>query len=466
MKSTRTQITILFLLYVLMFWADVVSYRPGMDSMTYGAVAKHMLTTGDWAVPHYTTQAYSNFFQHPPLALWMMAITMKVFGTTGDWVLKLLPALMGGLCAFGVYLWGRRIRGANFAFVATLVLLTSTRFAKYSKGFMLDPFLATFSLWAVYFACRSRMELVRGAILAAISGLLVSAAFLSKGLFAFAPLSTVLFLYGIDVAEKRSGTSRVFSFIGGLLAPVLLWFLFGDAANYLSHYYAEHVAGRLGGHSFREHLGPLYNLAKVYWPWLPFFIVGLWKAIKVFHLEEKREETAIAFTAIAFIGGFTLVASFLEQYHTATYPFAALVAAMGIPTLSDRGRKAVERVLLVVSVAFLFNAVFRPYSMQGTEHKNPIRIILKEARARCTDSNIQRIAISTGIAEIWYALAMGSWNTDWDPYSTKPDRTPEESGAELLLAARSDVITTGWVPSGVESEGLRIYRSARTEGCR
>jgi 4-amino-4-deoxy-L-arabinose transferase-like glycosyltransferase len=450
---------ILFLLYVLMFWSDLPAYRPGMDSMTYGALAKHILETGDWAVPHYTTQAYPNFFQHPPLALWMMAATMKIFGTTEDWVLKVLPAAMAALCALGVYLWGRRIRGESFAFLATLILLTSTRFAKYSKGFMLDPFLATFSLWAVFLAVIARKDPKRSWWLSILSGLLIAAAMLSKGLFAFAPLAVILLIFGADIVRTGHGRGRALLFLLGLLTPLALWFAIGGAPNYLAHYYSEHVAERIGPHPFIDHLAPLINLGKVYWPWLPFFLVGAWKLAKSFRDETKRDELAIALTAAAFIGGFCLVASFLEQYHTATYPFAALVAAAGIPAGWEKYRVQTERVLLVIAAGFVIYLAANPYSMQGTEYKNPIRIGLKDAREYCLDPGIKRIAISTGVAEIWYALAMGSWNTDWDPHSGPPSESPETSGSQLLLAGPSDILGSGWYPTGHVHAGLAIYRS-------
>jgi 4-amino-4-deoxy-L-arabinose transferase-like glycosyltransferase len=463
MSPKLRSIALLFVLYYLMFWSDLLAYRPGMDSMTYGAIAKHMLETGDWAVPHYVSQAYPNFFQHPPLGLWMMAGTMKVFGTTEDYVLKILPAILAGILSVGVYTWGRRLRGESFAFLATLVLLTSTRFAKYSKGFMLDPFLASFSFYAVYAACVARKDPKRSWWLALLSGLSITAAFLSKGLFAFAPLAVILFVLALDIARTGHGRGRLGLFLLGLLAPLGLWFAVGGAPNYLAHYYSEHVADRIGPHPFLDHLAPVINLGKLYWPWLPFFALATARGLKRLAQEIRRleisEESAILATALAFIGGFSLVASFLEQYHTATYPFAALVTAMGVPVAWEKFRAPTERVLLVVAAGFAIYLAVYPYEMQGTEFKNPIRLALKSARRACVDPAIHRITISTGVAEIWYALAIGSWNTGWDPYSDAPTRTPAETNSELLLAATSDSVGPGWVPTHVEAPGLRVFRA-------
>ncbi|MBS1962190.1 MAG: glycosyltransferase family 39 protein [Bdellovibrionales bacterium] len=454
-----------------MFWSDLAAFRPGMDSMTYGAISRHMALHGDWFVPHYTTQAYPNFFQHPPFALWMMALSMKLFALIGgpetlyaDWVLKALPALIAGLCAIGVYLWGKRIRDESFAFLATLVLLTSTRFAKYSKGFMLDPFLATFSLWGVYAACLARKKPSNGTGLAALAGLSIAAAMLSKGLFAFGPLAVILAVYGLDLIQLRSGTVRIVAFLAGLGLPLAAWFVFGDASNYLHHYYSEHVADRIGPHPLIDHFAPIINLAKVYWPWLPFFAIGCWRVLRNWKDESKRDELAIGLTALAFVGGFCVVASFLEQYHTATYPFAALVAAIGFPSAWEKFRAGTEKILLAVCLGFFVFLLLNPYSMQGTEYKNPIRLALKEADRRCADPAIRRITISTGVAEIWYALAIGGWNTRWDPHSAPATELPK-NGSQLLLAAANEHVPSAWTPAGIEAEGLRLYRATDIGEC-
>jgi 4-amino-4-deoxy-L-arabinose transferase-like glycosyltransferase len=409
--------------------------------------------------------------------MWMMAISMKIVGwiagpeaAKADWVLKLLPSCIGALGAIGVYLWGKRVRGEWFAFLATFVLLSSLRFAKYSKGFMLDAFLATFSVWAVYSACRAR-DSRRGLFFVFGSGVLVAAAFLSKGLFAFAPFAVVLVHL---LAVGRDAPKRIALFLAGAVFPLALWFAFGGAGEYLSRYYVEHVAGRIGPHPFLDHLAPLLNLVKVYWPWLPFFFLGIWTLVRSLRTRRTftelrgflaQDETAMALTALAFLGGFMLVGSFLEQYHTATYPFAALVVAIGIPAKGENHRRTIEKSLLGLLVALSVFMLFAPFALRGHEYKNPVRILLQEARARCQDPSISRVVLSTGVAEIWYALAMGTWNTDWDARSDAPEKTPNEIESQILLAAKSDAVGPGWVATEIESADLRVYRSSAIQPC-
>jgi hypothetical protein len=75
------------------------------------------------------------------------------------------------------------------------------------------------------------------------------------------------------------------------------------------------------------------------------------------------------------------------------------------------------------------------------------------------------VVISTGVAEIWYALAMGTWNTDWDARSDAPEKTPKDTGAQILLAAKSDAVGQGWAATEIATETLRIYRSLDISSC-
>jgi hypothetical protein len=75
------------------------------------------------------------------------------------------------------------------------------------------------------------------------------------------------------------------------------------------------------------------------------------------------------------------------------------------------------------------------------------------------------VVISTGVAEIWYALAMGTWNTDWDARSDAPEKTPKEIDSQILLAAKTDAVGPGWVATEIESADLRVYRSLAIQPC-
>lgn len=456
-------VLILFFLYLLMFWTAPTYFRPGMDSMTYGALAKHILETGDWARLHYSAQAYSDFFQHPPLGIWIMAFSMKFLGTD-DWVLKVIPSLFAALSCGGIYCWGTKIRGPWFGFMATFVLLTSTRFAKYSQDLMLDPFLATFSVFGMITLLLG-IEKKKNSF-SLIGGLLIGAAFLSKGLFAFAPLFA-----GILVLAARRQYRSIGLWVLGAATPLILWYIFGGANEYLHRYYTEHVAGRVGAHSLREHFAPIENLLILYWPWLPFFIFGAYRVVKAHGLRTLHTwEGAALLTSLGFLGGFCLVGSFLEQYHASFYPFAALITAYPltegrIGAVLARSREKIYVGLAVIVMIAGIAAIINPAGFTTTEYKNPIRVIIKRAAHECVLRIDHRILISQSVAEIWYALSMGTWNTPWDVVSGPATLTPEAARADLLLAGSADRPGREWEDTRITESGLKIYMRARSGVC-
>lgn len=475
-KGGTTHFAILAVLYVVMFWNTISDYRPGMDSMTYGTLAKNLLATGDWTTLHYHAQAYADFYQHPPLPIWILALAFKVFGT-GDWVLKLVPSVVSIICAGGVYLWAKRIRGEWVGFLAVFILFTSTRFVKYSKGFMLDPFLATFAVLAVYFLLRGsdhaeegKQRKILGVFTVVLGGLFLSGAFLSKGVFAFAPLIAGLLVLGGKAFSKKISGARAFSlgalWIFGTLLPIAAWLRFGDGVNYVTHYWTESVSGRITTHSFSDYFGPLRNLLAVYWPWIPFFFYGAYLTFR-----KSRAcffstwDAAALWVALGFFGGFTLIAFFLEQYLTSFYPFAAVIAALGFPVLAAKGRRRFYQIvgglLFVVSTAM----ILFPKQFHGNEWKNPIRNVLKESASRCTDPKIHRLAFSRGIGDIWFSLAMGGWYTPWDVWSGPADRTSVESGSQVLLATETEGVDAAWISTGVAVGGFKLYRIAGVSHC-
>jgi 4-amino-4-deoxy-L-arabinose transferase-like glycosyltransferase len=70
-----------------------------MDAMTYGALAKNILSTGDWKVLHYTPSAYADFYQHPPLVMWLISFLCGLC-ITGALLSK---GMVGLILPFGLF---------------------------------------------------------------------------------------------------------------------------------------------------------------------------------------------------------------------------------------------------------------------------------------------------------------------------------------------------------------------------
>lgn len=454
------QLLVLCLLTWLIFWNGTGEFRPGMDSMTYGALAKNILKTGDWLTLHYSNQAYSNFYQHPPLGMWLAAIVFSLFGAT-DVTQKIVPNFFAFAAIGGVGFWLSRTKGFWAGIWASLILLTSVRFTKYSIGLMLDPIQAGLMVWAAvasYFSFTSKSKSVSWACL---SGFLLALGFLAKGVPVFAVFGVLL---GVTLVARqwKEGAATFFSFV----VPLAVWILFAKGGVYLERYWAESVSGRIGGVSFLDRFGAVKNLFKVYWPWLPFFFYGLFCVFREAGTALKKKNIAkwivqpssvAALAVLAILCGFTYSGHFLEQYNVIFYPFAALVVA---DATYQRVGKYQNGIMAFLGVFALFYATLLasfPIHVQGTEYKNPIRVALKRIASEC-DPSVKRIHVSTSVAEIWYATAMALWNTEWDAFSGPVTIPSAASGSQILLASVHDQPSDPkWKRSLIEEAQLRVY---------
>ncbi len=129
---------------------------PLMDNTEarYAEVARKMLETGDWVTPQFRYGV--PFWSKPPLAVWVTAASMGVFGVN-EFAAR-LPAL---LCCLGIaalaWVLARRALGADIAVRTVAVLATTALFFVAAGAVMTDAQLSlgtTLSMVAFYMAVR------------------------------------------------------------------------------------------------------------------------------------------------------------------------------------------------------------------------------------------------------------------------------------------------------------------------
>lgn len=119
----------LFLLLIVTFGLALL--LPGLGGgtrvLTYHEVlfakpAKEMLTTGDWIVPRFQGLAWEH---KPPGNVWLLALSMLIFGSDAEWVVRLsavLSSILAAGCAASIAArWFGRLPGVT----AGLMTLTS-----------------------------------------------------------------------------------------------------------------------------------------------------------------------------------------------------------------------------------------------------------------------------------------------------------------------------------------------------
>lgn len=183
---------ILWLLLALILFVFGNSWEPGVgvDTATYGAVARDILTHGNWFRPKLAAQIFDPFVEHPYLVIWLQAISLKVWGPTALGI-NFTSSVLGiaGVIAFFAAI--RRLIDENAAVLSAIALLTINVFMNFMSSGWLDMPMVAFVLIAFYFSTRISEE--DGFLFVLLTGLFLSFAVLTKGVAALGIFPVMVF---------------------------------------------------------------------------------------------------------------------------------------------------------------------------------------------------------------------------------------------------------------------------------
>ena len=136
------------LCYVLFFHGLGDIGLIGPDEPRYSAIAREMLTTGDYITP----RLYGiPWFEKPALMYWLAALGFKIFGVN-EFGARFPSALGASISVFAVYWCGRRLWDRLVGFLAALILATSIGFFAFARAASMDMLLtACLTLAMVFF---------------------------------------------------------------------------------------------------------------------------------------------------------------------------------------------------------------------------------------------------------------------------------------------------------------------------
>lgn len=252
------------------------------DEALYAASARDLLTSHNWFE---LTLGGLPWFDKPPLAMWITAISYKLFGVN-EFSARLFSALCGIGTVMITYLFGSRLFSRWIGFLSALVLLSSSHFLHFARFGQLDSALTFFTAAALYFFWMGR-EKNRYFI---FSGIALGLAVMTKG---FAGFFTVFICW---IYVLWSGEIYLFGrpnyWIGLMVAAgvALPWHLYQIAMHqnvFMIDVVKKHLFSRTMT-ALDGHVGNYYyyirTLVNKYHPWILVGIISapyfLFKSIK------------------------------------------------------------------------------------------------------------------------------------------------------------------------------------------
>ena len=206
-------------MFLLLVSGSLTTTGMFMDGLIYSNVAANIAEgVGSFWNPTYTATHHPEFYQHPPLMMGMLAGFYKLLGVH-LWVTKLYMVVTTLLCAWlTVRLWTRLGGKKENGWMPLLFWTLMPVVTRFANQCMIENTMLLFDLGAILLLLRKN----RGIMYALIAGLLVAAAFMTKGFVGLFPLALPFLLWLFDRKNEtvKSMAIKTVAMLVGLIAPL------------------------------------------------------------------------------------------------------------------------------------------------------------------------------------------------------------------------------------------------------
>lgn len=283
------------------------------DEAIYAQASKEMVISGDWITPHWNE---NEFFQKPPLLIWLTALLFKVFGVS-ETTARAVSAFSGVGVVLLTLLLARRFFDELPAVVAAAALLVSAPLFQFARSGTMDVPL-TFLILLAVFAYVKTNDNSRWWLLV---GLACGLAVMTKGA-AGLPLLVAL-LFAIVWDRKRWSRELwagllVFIVVGGTWHFVMIYL---HGKTFLNDYLGQHVLARAVTGVDEGPQGIFFYLPAlgVFLPLLPFGLFRLWK--------QRDVPLIIPVLCLLIMLFYTLISTKHAWYIVPALPFLSILVA-------------------------------------------------------------------------------------------------------------------------------------------
>ena len=329
------------------------------DEPRYAEVAREMLKTGNYLVPHINAHIYPD---KPPVFFWLIALCSMPFGDVSAAAARFPSALAALGVIFITCLLGRKLYSQTVGIFAGLILLSTAQFFWLAVRANIDMTLTLWTTLAIFLLyCGYTRE--RGKhVCYLLAYFFMGLATITKGPVGIAiPLVTML-LYCI--VQKQYGQLKKLDLLPGLIiiaATAALWLVPAcilGGNEYTQNILFKQTVGRaVDSYSHKQ---PFYyyleNFPADFNPWtifIPSAVIFFWR-------KKKQGETLnLTFPLVWFAGTFiffSLVSGKRNLYLLPLYPAAAILMARfwsdGIEAAKEQPAK-----LITIPCYLLFGAL-------------------------------------------------------------------------------------------------------------
>ncbi|HPD16755.1 MAG TPA: glycosyltransferase family 39 protein [Planctomycetota bacterium] len=306
----------------------------GPDETRFAEVAREMIVSGDYIVPHLNGTLYA---EKPPVFFWLTAAVWPLFGVNAG---RVVAAAAGLGALLLTHRLGRRLYGAAEGLWAALVMASCLLFIGVARAGILDSLL----LLAILAAVNCGYEGLEGAgrrAGAAWLGFYASLALgaLIKGPVVLVGAGLVVLAYALAYRKSvRGGGWWHLAGAGLFAALVAAWLvpaMVAGGKEYFRYLVVEQAARRVSGTMSHEEPFYYYLLRwpLYFFPWslvLPLALAGAWRA------GGREARLPVMWFVVLFVA-YSAVAGKGERYVLPLVPAAALACGRHIGRAAGEG---------------------------------------------------------------------------------------------------------------------------------
>jgi len=169
------------------------------DEINFAESAREMLVTGNYSRVQIDFQP---FWEKPPLFFWLQAASMHLFGVN-EFAARFPNAVVGIITLVTFFLIGRKLYNEKFGMLWSLSMLGSFLPHLYFKSGIIDPWFNYFIFLGIYCGVHWVNRKEHGGKFAALSGLFIGLATITKGPVALLISMLVAAVFWISVRFRK-----------------------------------------------------------------------------------------------------------------------------------------------------------------------------------------------------------------------------------------------------------------------
>ncbi|MGA2091159.1 MAG: glycosyltransferase family 39 protein [Endomicrobiales bacterium] len=424
----------------------------GGDDCYYSQVSKEMARSGDYLTPR--NGGMVDFHtSKPPVLYWMNIATGKLFGFTNA-AMRLPAAVLGFVGVICCALFVSRYFSPTAGIFSVIILTFTQQYLYHARSAVTDgPFAVFFSLAMIAFWI-ARAE--RSAGFYYLFGLCAGLAVMTRqipGFFIFTAIIVFLLLSKDTMVIRSLHFWGAFLVAGAVILPwhIIMFHRFGY--HFLKQYFGvtlmTGISGYPAGYSSSPSLNPWHAyfdiLLSNYWPWLPFFVYGVYRFFR-----QKRNPLMLFILCWAFVPFAIFQLAKVKQFHYIVplyVPFAIITASVFdafSPVAKQRTLKILTGLIVVVAIVYCSYPVI-PLTLDSQEFRDTITLV-PAARSVAGDINVGEVGFS-------------HYNNCLMFYADK--KVIKNSEEQLIDKIRSDVPAVFAVPKELFDKLIRMVNPAR-----